>query len=142
MLYLKRDLGLSFLFGGAMFNIILSFLIGCTFMYLVTVTSSALKAATVLEDAMLTFALLLMSGYEVSIKQLETIIVAGKIPEQQAEALRSANAEEFSMFANKKIKESLRNIPLSHRNIIKYTNFSEMKLYITKHYRSKYAKSN
>ena len=125
-----------------MINIILSFLIGCTFMYLLTVVSSALKASTVLEDAMMTYAILLMSAYEVSLKQLETVIAASHIPHRQAEILRGANKREFESFANKKIGEVLKTIPISHKNIIKYNNFSEMKLYITKHYRSKYAKSN
>ena len=125
-----------------MINIILSFLIGCTFMYLLTVVSSALKAATVLEDAMLTYAILLMSAYEVSLKQLEMVIVAGQIPQPQAEALRQVNKKEFETFANTKIEEILKTIPVAHTNIIRYNNFSEMKLYITKQYRSKYAKSN
>jgi|TARA_R110001592_G_scaffold43501_3_gene140904 hypothetical protein len=125
-----------------MINIILSFLIGCTFMYLLTVVSSALKAATVLEDAMLTYAILLMSAYEVSLKQLEMVIVAGQIPQPQAEVLRQVNKKEFETFANTKIEEILKTIPVAHTNIIRYNNFSEMKLYITKQYRSKYAKSN
>jgi hypothetical protein len=119
----------------------LCFLIGCTFTYLATVISSALKASTVLEDAMLTYALLMMSAYEVSLNQLEQIIVAGKIGEAKAEVLRRTNEQEFEKFANTKIKEVLKLIPTSHTNIIRYKNFSEMKLYITKQYRSRYAKS-
>tara|TARA_R110000782_G_scaffold89005_1_gene171372 strand:+ start:361 stop:747 length:387 start_codon:yes stop_codon:yes gene_type:complete len=122
-------------------NIIISFLIGCIFTYLITTISSALKASAVLEDAMQTYAILLMSAYEVSVNQLETVIVAGKIPQQQAEVLRRVNNNEFELFANKKIKEVLKTIPLSHTNIIRYNNFSQMKLYITKQYRSRYAKS-
>jgi|TARA_R110002012_G_scaffold295268_1_gene491717 hypothetical protein len=124
-----------------MINIILSFLFGCTFIYLVTTVSSALKASTVLEDAMLTYAILLTSAYEVSVSQLETVIVAGKIPAQQAEILRRANSSEFEAFANKKIREILKVIPTSHTNIIRYNNFAQMKLYVTKQYRSRYAKS-
>ena len=124
-----------------MTNIIISFLIGCIFTYLITTISSALKASAVLEDAMQTYAILLMSAYEVSVNQLETVIVAGKIPQQQAEVLRRVNNNEFELFANKKIKEVLKTIPLSHTNIIRYNNFSQMKLYITKQYRSRYAKS-
>jgi len=90
---------------------------------------------------MLTYAILMTSAYEVSVSQLETVIVAGKIPHQQAEVLRRVNNDEFEAFANKKIKSILKNIPTSHRNIIRYKNFSEMKLYITKQYRSRYAKS-
>lgn len=124
-----------------MLNMFLCFLIGCTFTYLVTVISSALKASTVLEDAMLTYALLMMSAYEVSLNQLEQVIIAGKIGHAKAEILRRTNEQEFEKFANTKIKEVLKLIPPSHTNIIRYKNFSEMKLYITKQYRSRYAKS-
>ena len=124
-----------------MINIILSFLFGCTFTYLITIVSSALKASTVLEDAMLTYAILMTSAYEVSVNQLETVIVAGKILPQQAEVLRRVNNNEFEVFADKKIKAILKIIPMSHTDIIRYKNFSEMKLYVTKQYRSRYAKS-
>lgn len=124
-----------------MLNIILSFLIGCTFTYLVTVISSALKASTVIEDAMLTYAILMMSAYEVSLKQLETVIVAGKVPYKKAEMLRKVNKQEFEKFADKKIKEAIKSIPPSHTNIIRYSNFKEMEKYIQKQYRSIYAKS-
>jgi hypothetical protein len=120
----------------------LSFLFGCTLTYLITVISSALKSATVLEDAMLTYALFLMSSYEVTLKQLELTILAGKMSENQANVLRRANSEEFEKFANKKIKEVLNIIPPSHTNIIRYKNFNEMKVYVTKQYRSRYAKTN
>ena len=65
-----------------------SFFIGCTLTYLVTVLSSGLVASTVLEKSNLTYALLLMSAYEVSLQQLEKAIVAGKIPDKQAAVLR------------------------------------------------------
>lgn len=118
-----------------------SFFIGCTLTYLVTVISSGLVASTVLEKANLTYALLLMSAYEVSIQQLEKAIVVGKIPDNQAAVLRRTNNDEFEKFANKKIAEVLKLIPTSHLNIIKYKNFNEMKVYVTKQYRSKYAQS-
>ena len=118
-----------------------SFFIGCTLTYLVTVLSSGLVASTVLEKANLTYALLLMSAYEVSLQQLEKAIVAGKIPDKQAAILRRANNDEFEKFANKKIEEVLKLIPTSHLNIIRYKNFNEMKVYVTKQYRSKYAQS-
>jgi hypothetical protein len=121
---------------------ILSFLIGCTLTYLITVLSSGLTASTVLEKACLTYALLLMSAYEISLNQLEKAIVAGKIPENQANILRRANSDEFEKFANKKIKEILKLIPVSHKNIIRYQNFHEMKIYVTKQYRSKHAEIN
>ena len=103
--------------------------------------SSGLVASTVLEKANLTYALLLMSAYEVSIQQLEKAIVAGKIPDNQAAVLRRTNNDEFEKFANKKIEEVLKLIPTSHLNIIRYKNFNEMKVYVTKQYRSKYAQS-
>lgn len=118
-----------------------SFFIGCTLTYLVTVISSGLVASTVLEKANLTYALLLMSAYEVSIQQLEKAIVAGKIPDNQAAVLRRTNNDEFEKFANKKIEEVLKLIPTSHLNIIRYKNFNEMKVYVTQQYRSNYAKS-
>lgn len=118
-----------------------SFFIGCTLTYLVTVISSGLVASTVLERANLTYALLLMSAYEVSLQQLEKAIVAGKIPDNQAAVLRRTNNDEFEKFANKKIEEVLKLIPTSHLNIIRYKNFNEMKVYVTKQYRSKYAQS-
>ena len=124
-----------------MINFVLSFMIGCTLTYLVTVVSSGLVASTVLEKACLTYALLLMSAYEVSLQQLEKAIVAGKIPENQAAILRRTNNDEFEKFANKKIQEVLKLIPTSHLNIIRYKNFSEMKVYVTQQYRSRYAKS-
>jgi hypothetical protein len=118
-----------------------SFFIGCTLTYLVTVLSSGLVASTVLEKSNLTYALLLMSAYEVSLQQLEKAIVAGKIPDNQAAVLRRTNNDEFEKFANKKIEEVLKAIPTSHLNIIRYKNFNEMKVYVTKQYRSKYAQS-
>lgn len=124
-----------------MISMILTFLIGCTLTYLITVLSSAVKASLILEDAMLTYAILMMSAYEVSLKQLEQVIVANEIEEDKANALRRINKTEFATFANKKISEFLKLIPLSHTNIIRYSNFEEMESYITKQYRSKYAKS-
>ena len=124
-----------------MINFVLAFMIGCTITYLVTVISSGLVASTVLEKANLTYALLLMSAYEISIQQLEKAIVAGKIPENQAAILRRTNNDEFERFANKKINEVLKLIPASHLNIIRYKNFNEMKVYVTQQYRSNYAQS-
>ena len=118
-----------------------SFFIGCTLTYLVTVISSGLVASTVLEKANLTYALLLMSAYEVSIQQLGKAIGAGKIPDNQAAVLRRTNNDEFEKVANKKIEEVLKLIPTSHLNIIRYKNFNEMKVYVTQQYRSNYAKS-
>ncbi len=120
-----------------MFNIIVAFLIGCTFTYLVTVISSGVTAAKVLEESMLTHALLLMSAYEVSTKQLEDLIVSSQLNVAKAEMLRRTNKEEFEKFANLKIDEIRRVIPTAHLNIIRYTNFKEMNEYITDQFRSK-----
>ena len=120
-----------------MLNIILSFSIGCIITYLVTILSSALEASKILEDAMLTYSLLMMSAYEISTNQLERAIVAAKVDSAQAEILRRVNKKEFETFANAKIKEILAYIPMTHTNIIRYKNFKEMNEYVSKQFRSK-----
>ena len=120
-----------------MLNIILSFLIGCIVTYLVTILSSAIEASKILEDAMLTYSLLMMSAYEISTNQLEKAIVAGRVDSAQAEMLRRVNKKEFETFANAKIKEILVYIPMTHTNIIRYKNFKEMNEYVSKQFRSK-----
>ena len=124
-----------------MFNIVISFLLGCTFTYLITVISSAIKASKILEEAALTYALLMMSAYEISIGQLEKSIYAAKINTEQANALRKTNRVEFEKFANPKIKKIVSMIPLVHTNIIRYNNFDEMNEYISKQLGSRNAKS-
>ena len=120
-----------------MFIVFVAFLAGCTFTYLVTVISSGVTAARVLEDSMLTHALLLMSAYEVSTKQLEDLIVSSQMNIAKAEILRRANKEEFEKFANLKIDEIRGMIPTAHLNIIRYTNFKEMNEYISNQFRSR-----
>ena len=120
-----------------MLNIILSFSIGCIITYLVTILSSAIEASKILEDAMLTYSLLMMSAYEISTNQLERAIVAAKVDSAQAEILRRVNKKEFETFANAKIKEILVYIPMTHTNIIRYKNFKEMNEYVSKQFRSK-----
>ena len=120
-----------------MLNIILSFSIGCIVTYLVTILSSAIEASKILEDAMLTYSLLMMSAYEISTNQLERAIVAGRVDSVQAEMLRRVNKKEFETFANAKIKEILVYIPMTHTNIIRYKNFKEMNEYVSKQFRSK-----
>lgn len=124
-----------------MLNIILSILIGAIITYVVTILSSAIKSSQILEDAMLTYALMMMSVYEISLNQLEQTIVANKIEGKPADDLRKIHKNEFEAFANKKIKEVLKHIPLAHTNILRYTSFEEMKLYITQQFRRKYAQS-
>ena len=125
-----------------MLNFILSFMIGSIATYLVTILSSTVRSSEILEDAMLTHALLLMSAYEVSIQQLEHTIVANKIEGLDSDNVRKLHRNEFESFANNKIKEVTKHVPMAHTNIIKYKNFKQLELYITKYYRSKYAKSN
>jgi hypothetical protein len=120
--------------------VILSMMIGSVLTYLATIISSAIKASTILEDAMLTYALLIMSAYEVSINQLEKAIVSSQIPNNQADVLRRINKDEFKKFANQRISEVVKNIPTSHKNIIRYKNFGELETYIREQYRSNYAK--
>ena len=120
-----------------MLNIILSFSIGCIITYLWTILSSAIEASKILEDAMLTYSLLMMSAYEISTNQLERAIVAAKVDSAQAEMLRRVNKKEFETFANAKIKEILVYIPMTHTNIIRYKNFKEMNEYVSKQFRSK-----
>ena len=116
----------------------LSFLFGCTLTYLITIVSSAIKSSEILENAMLTYALMLMSAYEVSLQQLEQAIVASKMEERQAEGLRRIHENEFESFANKKIKEVVKYIPPAHQNIIKFKNFKQLKVYITLQFRRRH----
>ena len=122
--------------------IFLSFAFGCTLTYFITILSSAIRSSEILENAMLTYALLMMSAYEVSLHQLESTIVRNRIEKAEAERLRRIHENEFASFANRKIREVTKLIPPSHENIMRYKNFEQMKLYITQQYRSKHAKFN
>jgi ribosomal protein S18 len=124
-----------------MLNFILSFMIGSIATYLVTILSSSIKSSEILEDAMLTHALVIMSAYEISIRQLEQTIVANRIEGLDADNLRKLHKNEFEAFANNKIRETAKHIPLAHANIIKYKNFNQLKLYITQQFRRKHAQS-
>ncbi len=124
-----------------MLNIILSLMIGSVLTYLMTILSSSIRSSEILENAMLTHALLLMSAYDISIQQLEHTIVANKIEGLDAENLRKLHKNEFEAFANKKIKEVVKFIPTAHINIIKYKNFEELKIYVTQQFRRKHAQS-
>jgi len=120
---------------------ILSALFGATLTYLATIISSTIRSSEILENSMLTHALLLMSAYEVSIQQLEHTIVANRIEEFKAESLRKIHKNEFEAFADKKIKEIIKHIPTAHTNIIKYKNFKQLKIYVTQQFRRKHAQS-
>ena len=121
--------------------IVLSFLFGVSLTYLVTILSSTIRSSEILDDAMLTYALLLMSAYEISIQQLEHTIVANKIEGLEAVNLRKLHKNEFEAFANKKIKEIVKHIQPAHTNIIKYKNFKTLKVYVTQQFRRKHAQS-
>lgn len=124
-----------------MLNIFLSLLIGSVLTYLVTIISSSIRSSEILDNAMLTHALLLMSAYEISIQQLEHTIVANKIEGLEAENLRKLHKNEFEAFANKKIAEVVKYIPTAHTNVIKYKNFDQLKNYVTQEFRRKHAQS-
>jgi len=124
-----------------MLTIILSALFGASLTYFITIVSSTVRSSEILENSMLTHALLLMSAYEVSIQQLEHTIVANKIEGLEAKNLRKLHKNEFEAFANKKIKEITKYIPPAHTNIIKYKNFNQLKLYVTQQFRRKHAQS-
>ena len=124
-----------------MLNIVLSLMIGSVLTYLVTILSSSIRSSEILENAMLTYALLLMSAYEVSVQQLEQTIVANKIEGREATNLRKLHNNEFESFANNKIKEVVKFIPTAHINIIKYKNFEQLKVYVTQQFRRKHAQS-
>ena len=122
-----------------MFTIVLSALFGASLTYFITIVSSTIRSSEILENSMLTHALLMMSAYDVSIQQLEHTIVANKIEGLEAVNLRKLHKNEFETFANKKIKEIIRHIPPAHTNIVKYKNFKQLKAYVTQQFRRKHA---
>ena len=122
-----------------MIQVLLAFTMGCISTWLVTIISSALKASTILEEAMLTYAILMMSAYEVSLRQLEETIVRNKFDWRKADGLRKIHNIEFETFANAKIKQILKNIPPTHHNIIRFKNFNDLKAYVTQQYRKRHA---
>jgi|TARA_R110002020_G_scaffold222265_1_gene430738 hypothetical protein len=122
-----------------MIQVLLAFTMGCISTWLVTIISSALKASTILEEAMLTYAILMMSAYEVSLKQLEETIVRNKFDWRKADRLRKIHNIEFETFANAKIRQILKNIPPTHHNIIRFKNFNDLKAYVTQQYRKRHA---
>ena len=117
-----------------MISSFLSFMIGCCLTYLATIFSSAMRSSEILENAMLTYALMLMSIYDISVQQLEQAVIANKIDPVQARTIRRIHKTEFEAFANKNIKELLKRISPIHENIIRYKNFKDLEVYITKQY--------
>jgi len=118
-----------------MTNIIISFLMGCCFTYLITVISSAIKSASILEEATYTYALLLSSAYEMGMEEVESRILKSRLDGEAARVLRDHFKSDFKKFANGKIKNVAKFIPLSHKNIVRYENFDEMKKYIEQKHR-------
>ena len=61
-----------------------AFALGCTLTYLMTVLSSSFNASKILEDSCLTFAFLIIAGYETNAEQVELIIANNKMSEEEA----------------------------------------------------------
>jgi hypothetical protein len=125
-----------------MISSFLSFFIGCCLTYLVTIFSSAVRSSEILENAMLTYAIMLMSIYDISVQQLEQAVIANEVDPVEARTIRRIHKAEFEAFANKNIKELLKRISPTHENIIRYKNFKDLEVYITNQFRRQHAKSN
>ena len=125
-----------------MISSFLSFFIGCCLTYLSTIFSSAMRSSEILENAMLTYAIMLMSIYDISVQQLEQAVIANEIDPVEARTIRRIHKAEFEAFANKNIKELLKRISPAHENIIRYKNFKDLEVYITNQFRKQHAKSN
>lgn len=110
-------------------QILMSFLFGCTLTYLITVISSAIKAAKILEEATATFALMMMLAEETNAEQGEVLIANNNMSDREAEIFRRNNQKAFEDYINKKIRIMNNNIPDSHKNIIRFEDAKEMKSY-------------
>ena len=106
------------------------FALGCTLTYLMTVISSSMNASKILEEAAMTFAFLIIAGYETNAEQIELVIANNKMSEAEAKAFRQRSNESFEEYVNSKIDVVNRMIPPSHHNIIKFRNFNELKVYV------------
>jgi hypothetical protein len=136
MLYYKRGLVASlFFFGGTMTNIIIAFLMGCCFTYLITVVSSAVRAASILQDATYTFAVMVATIYQAGLEDLEKTIIKNQISQREANKLRREYKKQFSKFINIKIDKVNKLIPLAHKNIVSYDDFEELKKFIEEKHR-------
>jgi hypothetical protein len=124
-----------FFFGGTMTNIIIAFLMGCCFTYLITVVSSAIRAATILQDATYTFAVMVATIYQAGLEDLEKTIIKNQISQREANKLRREYKKQFSKFINIKIDKVNKLIPLAHKNIVAYDDFEELKKFIEEKHR-------
>jgi len=79
---------------------------------------------------MTTYAIMMVSSYEVSLISLEKEIISLKLENTQAERKRKIHNKAFEVFANNQIKQTLNFIPIIHENIINFKNFKELRTYI------------
>jgi hypothetical protein len=107
-----------------------AFALGCTLTYLITVLSSSFNASKILEESCMTFAFLIIAGYETNAEQAELVIANNKMGKAEAERFRKESNRSFEEYVNKKIDIINKNIPPSHHNIIKFKDFNELKLYV------------
>lgn len=110
----------------------LTFIMGALSTYIITIISSTIRAAAILEQANKTLALALIAGYETSLEQVELMIANNGLNEIQADNIRDRAKKSFEQYANKKIDFMVKNIPDSHLNILRYRNFHELKSYVIK----------
>ena len=106
------------------------FALGCILTYLITVITSFMKASIILQEASLTFAFLIMAGYETNAEQIEFVIANNKMSDRDAFEFRKKSNKTFEEYVNRKIDIINKNIPPSHHNIIKFKDFNELKLYV------------
>ena len=92
--------------------IVLSFLMGCTFTYLITIISSSIKAAVILEEACDTFALMMLMGFETNKEQSEYLIINNEMNDIDAQKVREKINRSFENQVNKKIMIINNNIPV------------------------------
>jgi hypothetical protein len=107
-----------------------AFALGCTLTYLMTVLSSSFNASKILQDSCLTFAFLIIAGYETNAEQVELIIANNKMSEEEAKRFRRESDKSFEEYVNKKIDIINKNIPPAHHNIVKFKNFQELKVFV------------
>ena len=84
-----------------MLNIILSFSIGCIITYLWTILSSAIEASKILEDAMLTYSLLMMFETFANAKIKEILV---HIPMTHTNIIRYKNFKEMNEYVSKQFR--------------------------------------
>ena len=80
-----------------------AFALGCTLTYLMTVLSSSFNASRILEESCLTFAFLIIAGYETNAEQVELIIANNKMDKKEADRFRKESNRSFEEYVDKKI---------------------------------------